>query len=119
MRDARVSRSLGAKPRPTPVAFVDVTTGVLNGPITPGRPGRLVGENLRYDVTDPAQGIFFIKTADGAATRVEELVWGQPAHLAFMIPTLPAGEYKVEVRAVLNGNHDLREGRLDNVLTVS
>lgn len=119
IRNARVSKVLGEKPKPKPVTYIDGATGVRNATVTPGRPGRLVGENLRYDVTDPAQGIFFIRRADGAATRVEELVWSQPAHLAFIVPALAAGDYKLEVRAVPNGNHELRVGALDNVLTVA
>ena len=117
MHDARVGKVLGSKPKPQPVTYVDVATEERNGTITPDRPGRLIGENLRYDVTDPEQGIFFIDSSD-TATRVEELVWGQPAHLAFIVPTLAAGTYKLEVRAVPEGNHELRVGVLDNELTV-
>ena len=118
IRDAQVGKVLGGKPKPMPVTYIDGATGVRNGVITPGRPGRLMGDNLRYDVTDPAQGVFFINSADGTATRVEELVWGQPAHLAFIVPALVAGDYTVQVRAVPSGNHELRIGVMDNVLTV-
>ena len=118
VRDARVMKSLGEKPRPKPVTYVDVSTGERNKVITPGGPGRLIGQRLRYDPDDPAQGIFFI-AADGTATRVEVLVWGMPAHLAFIVPALPAGDYKVQVRTVLNDNGELRSGTLDKVLTVA
>ncbi len=103
---------------PQPQTFIDVTSGARNATVTPGRSGRLVGKELRYDPADPNQGIFFLDTGD-VATRVEDLIWSMPRHLIFTIPALAAGEYKLVVRAILNDNHEVREGVLHAVLTVA
>lgn len=103
---------------PQPLTFVDVDSGARNTTVTPGRSGRLIGRNLRYDPADPHQGVFFLD-ANGKATRVEDLIWSMPKHLIFTIPPLAAGKYKLEVRAILNDNHELRTGLLPAVLTVS
>jgi hypothetical protein len=51
--------------------------------------------------------------ANGAATRVEAVAWNKERHLIFSVPTLAAGSYTLEVRAILNDN--LRPGKLEAV----
>jgi hypothetical protein len=118
LRDARVEKVDAVRPAPRPHTYIDVASGAQDGPLTAGGPGRLLGRLLHYDPADAAQGVFFIASG-GAETRVETLVVNDPGHLAFIVPTLAAGDYKVEVRAVVNGDQEVRSGELDAVLTVS
>jgi hypothetical protein len=71
----------------------------------------------RVRPADPVQGLFF-RAADGSATRVEDVGWNKDRHLLFIVPALPAGDYGMEVRAVV-GACGLRVGVLGTVLHVN
>jgi hypothetical protein len=116
MRDVQARKLKWEPPHPRPLNWIDVATGAQNGPVTPGGEGRIIGSGLRFDPADPRQGVFFI-AADKTETRAEELTLNTPGHLIVRIPVLPAGWYKVEVRALVN-NYQVRAGQLDQKLTV-
>jgi hypothetical protein len=87
--------------------------------LTPGGMGKIEGHRLKFDPTDAAQGIFFI-AADGTETQVAIVGRNKPADLMFMVPdTLTAGEYTLEVRAILPNRTDLRVGALEDPLVVA
>jgi len=118
LRTVRLEKDDADPPVPRPRTYIDVASGTQDSALTPGEPGRLLGRQLRYDHTDSTQGVFFID-ASGAETRVETLVFNTPGHVAFIVPVLAAGSYKVQVRAILNDNNEVRAGQLGAVLTVS
>jgi len=106
------------RPEPRPQTYVDAATGQHNAAVTPGASGRLVGRRMQFDPTDSRQGIFFVDAAGGEA-RVASVGWNMRRNLVFTVPALAAGEYCLEVRAILNDNHELRVGKLEAVLVVS
>ena len=117
MRDVHVRKLKWDPPHPQPLNWIDVATGRERGPITPGGDGRIVGARLLFDPDDPKQGVFFI-AADGTETRAVGLTLNTPGQLIVRIPPLPAGPYKLEVRALVN-NYQVRSGRFDGILTVA
>jgi hypothetical protein len=79
--------------------------------------GRLHGHRLKFDPDDPTQGIFFVHS-DHSETPVEVVGENLPAKLIFTVPALPAGDYRLTVRATVNGTTEVRSGTLDETLTV-
>ena len=79
--------------------------------------GELVGFRLKFDETDPEQGIFFI-SENGPSVHVEVIGANQPKKLLFMVPELIEGTYQIEVRARF-GDNMIREGRLLTKLSVT
>ena len=100
------------------VEYLDLVSGTANQVLTPGEGAHLTGRLLRFDPADPEQGVFFV-AVDGTRTRVERFLDIQPSKVILLAPTLPAGDYKIEVNASFNDNGDLRSGRLETQLTVS
>jgi len=114
---AQVTKKETLLPKPNPIEYIDVSTTTRNSLLTPGGFGKLSGHRLKFDPNDLAQGIFFL-TADGTPTRVATIGQNKPAELMFIVPALPAGEYRLEVRVAF-GEIGLRTGLLDTTLTVS
>jgi len=112
-----VERVKGASPQPDPEILEDLGSGTRNDQLTPGNIARLKGSRLKFDQADQAQGIFLI-AADQSEIRVETVSWNKPAQLDFLVPVIAAGEYKLEVRAILPQGKDLRKGLLPYPLTV-
>ncbi len=103
---------------PQPLRFIDVLSGEIDSVITPGGVGNLTGRRLKFDAGDPEQGVFFTGD-DNTAHRAETMVKNLPAESIFIIPTLAAGNYTLEVRAILSNNTQVRSGALRHTLTVS
>ncbi len=100
---------------PLLASYTDTLSGEKNVRVTPGGPARLVGRLLSYDAADPQQGIFFIDSA-GVETRVETVIRHEPSEVDLLAPALAAGEYRLEVRAVIYDR--LRTGTLEQKLQV-
>lgn len=104
-------------PTPNLLEYTDFNTGERNSIITPGGMGQINGHRLKFDVTDPAQGIFFV-ASDGSEIRVSIIGQNKPSNLMFMLPAeLTAGEYTLEVRVKMA--EDLRTGSLNEALSVA
>lgn len=106
------------KPLPHPMHYSDVASGTVDERLTPGGAGQCNGYRLGFDPADPLQGVFFVAPT-GAATRAETMVKNRSRELIFIVPALPAGTYRLEVRAKINGTDDLRAGALEATLTVA
>ena len=100
-------------PRPNPLTFQDPANG--NGSTTPGSGGKIKGHRLKFDGTDPQQGVFFV-AEDGTAVRVSQILSNKPGEVIFIVPTLTVGSYQLEVR-VLFGKQ-LRRGLLEKTVTI-
>ena len=103
----------------TPVAvpvvnsFMDAETDTRNQRLTPGGPGKLSGKKLKFDASDPLQGVFFVQEAGTKAYKVEKYVECNPSKLIFKIPAgMAKGAYHLEVRS------NERVGRLAGTLQV-
>lgn len=101
---------------PEPESFYDLTSGAVDSTVTPSGMGRLTGFRLEFDPADPAQGIFFIGE-DGSRTRVTLLAINRGHEQVFQVPTLTAGQYRLEVSAA-NGKK-IRSDNLEATLTVA
>ena len=88
-----------------------------NGQLTPGNIAQIRGSRLKFDISDPAQGIYLI-AADGLETKVTTIARNMPAQLDFLVPVLISGEYKLEVRAIIYKGKELKKSALQGVLTV-
>ena len=107
------------KPAPNPVDYIDLISGERNSTLTPGGMGRIIGNRLKFDPTDPQQGIFFI-AEDGTEWRVATVGRNVPGELLFLVPDdLTAGAYRLEVRTIFRGRRHVRKGMLDATLVVS
>lgn len=79
---------------PSVKQFFDTESGTKNEQLTPGEPGKLAGKRLKFDMEDPAQGVFFIDSKK-KELKVEKYVECNPSKLIFKIPAnLVAGTYK-------------------------
>ncbi len=100
-----------------PLQYLDANTGAADSTLTPAGMGQLGGRHLKFDPSDPAQGVFFV-ASDGRETRVEVVGRNKPSELSFLVPALAAGEYTLQVRAAYNGNPQVRQGQLAAKLVV-
>lgn len=100
--------------RSAPLFYVDDRTHEVNKIITIGGRGQLLGERMRFDPSDPNQGIYLIDRESGAALQVETGGSIDPARITVLAPAgLVAGKsYIFEVRNILDASGDLRIGRL-------
>ena len=114
---ATATKVEGVKPAPNLIDFLDVNSGERNSLLTPNGMGQLLGYRLKYDHSDPQQGLFFV-AGDNTETRVEVVGTNKPSELMFLIPALAPGEYTLRVRASF-GTNDVRAGDLDAVLSMS
>ncbi|MCB0165580.1 MAG: DUF4469 domain-containing protein [Anaerolineae bacterium] len=100
-------------PEPNLDEFTNVNTNDIDSIVTPGGMGQVRGRRLKFDATDPNQGVFFI---NGTETRVTVVGKNTATELMFLIPTLDPGQYALEVRSTFG--QEVRSGRLDTLLTV-
>ncbi len=110
-------RIKGSSPRPDPEYLYDLGSDSRNESLTPGNIAQIRGSRLKFEESDPQQGIFLI-AADGTETRVNTVSRNKPAQLDFLVPNLNAGEYRLEVRAILYKGKELRKGAVSLLLTV-
>lgn len=106
--------------KPTLTRFYDNASETQNELITPEGGARLKGSFLKFDEEDDDQGIFFIDLSDNTEHRVDKpLLRNKPGELIFILPDLPAGDYRLEVRSIIPYTTTIRTGRLTDELTVS
>lgn len=105
---------------PAPIHYYDNASETQDEIVTPDGGARITGSLLKFDETDANQGIFFVNTADGTETRVESsMLRNKPGELIFINPNLPAGNYRLEVRSLLEGTTQVRSGALSDELSVA
>jgi hypothetical protein len=117
-RQAHVEKAEGSRPSPAPQEYLDIASGARNGVLTPGGLGRLTGYRLKFEESDPEQGIYFAPAAGGAEVRATQVGRNVPGELLFAVPELPEGNYALKVRARMKDT-GVREGVLEALLTVS
>lgn len=112
-----VERVKGSLPKPDPEYLYDHGSDTRNEVLTPGNIAQIRGSRLKFDPTDPQQGIFII-AADNTETKATTVSRNMPSQLDFLVPPLAAGEYRVEIRTILYKNKELRKSALSHLLTV-
>ena len=117
LKRAKVAKQEATTPSPNPEQYVDLDSDEIDGLITPGGMGQLIGHRLKFDGSDPGQGIFFVD-AYGDEARVQVVGRNMPGDLMFKVPPdLAPGSYRLEVRASF-GDETVRSGSLEAQLTV-
>lgn len=120
LNNALVEKTIHAQTTPAIIQFTDVNTQTRNSILTPGGIGQVVGEELKFNSDNVAEGIYFV-AADGTATNVNIIASRTEGKLVFSIPTtLATGFYTLEVRKGYGTtNVVLRSGSLQEGLQVS
>lgn len=99
--------------------YMDKASETRDRTVTPVGGGRITGRMLKFDPDAPAQGIFFVNSDDGTATRVPTRpMRNVPSELIFINPELPPGTYRLQVRTLFPDNSTISAGSLDAELTV-
>ncbi len=89
-------------PKTVPIleSFYDVITKTSDTQATQGQPAKILGENLRVDPEDVAQGIYFTTVGTNEEFAVDTIIDVKPREVSFMVPdTLAPGDYLVSVKA--------------------
>lgn len=117
---ARVEKVTQPTAAPALIQFTDVNTQNTNSILTPGGIAQVVGEELKFNPENPAEGIYFVD-ANGRATKVDVIASRTEGKLVFSIPsTLSTGSYTLEVRKGYGyTNIVVRTGSLQDALQVS
>ena len=117
---AKVEKVTQATAAPALIQFTDVNTQNTNSILTPGGIAQVVGEELKYNPANAAEGIYFV-AIDGTATKVDVIASRTEGKLVFSIPgTLVTGSYTLEVRKGYGTtNIVVRSGSLQDGLQVS
>lgn len=119
MNEASVEKITVPTAAPALIAFTDVNSQTNNSILTPGGIGQIVGEELKFNPVNSAEGIFFI-AADGTATPATIIASRTEGKIVFSIPSLPAGSYTLEVRKGYGTSTTVvRSGALQDTLTVN
>jgi len=107
-----------SKTSPEIFYFIDSASDEMNTIGVSGGSAKIVGNQLRFDKTDPKQGIFFVSVADPAVEFRASIYSGiKPAEIHVTIPVLEPGEYKVVIRNMTPNNKEMVTGTLDaNIL---
>jgi hypothetical protein len=96
----------------------DITSQTANEKLTPGGVADITGHRLSFDNNDPNQGVFLV-SIDGLTYRASVFIRLKPSELIFTIPEeAKPGTYFIEVRAIFNGNKNIRTGRTTKQLAI-
>lgn len=123
--DIPMEKQHSIKPKPRLDIYINTHTNDPNTVLTPTYMGRILGDQLRFEIDDPEEGLFLIRQTDEnglitnpEAIRVDDISHMTTGEIIFRVPDdLLPGEYRVEVRARY-GQNDIRAGELDQLLTV-
>lgn len=116
--NVKAEQVAAVKNLPLLIDFRDISSDTVNETLTPGGVGHLLGSRMKYDEADESQGIFFV-ASDNTATRVSKIISMKLSEIIFFIPEgMAAGEYTLEVRAILKGSKEIKKGTLEDKLAV-
>jgi hypothetical protein len=116
-----VERTTGVRPQPVPIHYDDLATETQDDLVSPGKTAKINGSLLKFDESDPQQGVFFVNIANGSSKHATgKFAKNKPGELIFSNPTdLVPGLYRLEVRTIITGTKGIRSGVLPYELTVS
>ena len=118
MANATLEKVLQSQPSPTLIEYFDVNSQTANAKLTPGGIGQVVGEELKFDPANAAEGIFLIDTG-GTETKIAILATRTEGKLVFSVPTgLAPGNYTLEVRRGYGNAATIRKGALNDALQI-
>ena len=109
--NALIQKSYRPGTGPSVSSVFDVTGGFVANRCLPGGTVQLLGKNLKFDLNNPKDGIYFLDSAN-VETRVDPFFVERhsPSALEFEMPMhVPPGEYRIEVH--VNDGDDENIGR--------
>jgi hypothetical protein len=106
-----VERVKGSSPKPDIEYLDDLSSDTGTEQLTSGNNARIQGDHLKFEATDPEQGIYLI-VADGTETKVIVVSHKKLTRFDFLVPALNPGEYKIEVRAVIYKGKENKKRRI-------
>lgn len=119
MNAAQVEKVNVATAAPALIAYSDVNSQTTNSILTPGGIGQIVGEELKFNPANAAEGIFFI-ASDNTATKATVVASRTEGKIVLSVPELPSGNYTLEVRKGYGStNLVVRTGALQDTLIVN
>ncbi len=102
-------------PAPTILEYIDVSSGASSSLITPAGIGRIIGNELKFNLQNPNEGVFFIAN-DGTEIKVTAIAQCTEKRLIFSNPAeLAPGNYTLEVRRSYTKNGSIRCGNLQGL----
>jgi len=113
---ATVTKAETIKPAPALLEYVDLGSGETNGKITSGNIGTINGHRLKFNPDQDDEGIYFVNIDTAAEVKLTAIQKNKPGQLVFLTPTVPGGQYYLEVRTRFREPAELRTGRLDEIL---
>jgi hypothetical protein len=87
---------MGASPKPDLLFVDDFGSGTRNEQLTPGNIARIRGSRLKFDASDPLQGVFLV-AANNSATKVATVSRNKPGQVDFLVPSLPPGDLLIGI----------------------
>jgi hypothetical protein len=80
-------------------SVMDIKTGSVNGTLTPGRDIKVSGAKLKIAGDKSEVGLYFVPVGGGAEIKTDpsDIVVNNPGEVIAVIPTLPAGVYRVRL----------------------
>lgn len=119
MQEASVEKIQEPAASPFLLEYSDTNSATNNSTVTPGGIGTIQGADLKFDLANAAEGIFFVPAVAGADTKVVVISTRTEGRLVFLVPAgLAAGSYRMEVRRAYTAAKTIRTGELSDVLTV-
>ncbi|MGQ1892050.1 DNA-binding domain-containing protein [Thermophagus sp. OGC60D27] len=94
----------------------DLRTHSINEEFSSGDIISIRGSNLKFDESDPDQGVFFIDDS-GNATKATNVAKNKPSELLVFAPEGLSGSYHIEVRAILPKRKTLTINRFEKELS--
>jgi DNA-binding domain/Domain of unknown function (DUF4469) with IG-like fold len=88
------------RPLASPIlnAFFDIKSATINDIISPNGIGQIVGNHLKFNNSNPSEGVFFVNAAN-EFFQASIFATRHPTKLVFSIPeALPPGNYTLEVK---------------------
>ncbi len=111
-------RGLGETPRPLLDGYDDIHTDLSDQSVSPGHMIRLRGYWLRFQDSDPQQGVF-ISAEDGSTQRVQTVLITGLCGADFVWPhDLPLGNYWLEMRSIIVPRDGLQRTMWPNPIPV-
>jgi hypothetical protein len=87
--------------------------------LTPNNIGQLSGSPQKFHENAADEGVIIVDVDGGPTFKVTTVQRNKPAQLVFLVPSLPGGSYRIEVRAKVGASTQLRTGTLDATLVVN
>lgn len=119
MATATVSKQAGSSERsPDIVMFLDSKTNT-NTLASVGGIGTIVGTELKFDINNAAEGVFFKDQKSGTVTKVVDYAQRSTNKLVFIIPaSLVAGNYTLTVVKAYTKNAVLRSDNYQQTIVI-